>query len=197
MSNINKEICTKGCHLRVTVTDDPQGVYQFIFNSDADAFSNIYSCEDPLEFTPDVDGIYEIVTLRNTEAVLTEEGLTIGTRTFTPKEIINAIEAPVWILGNTEYDIDDTICICNLKKCLVNLQLQLFQDMLKSCGSSKCKGNPNKSEIDFIFIAVWLIEHYLELGKVEKALEVYKCIQSCGSICKELIKNNRNCGCNG
>jgi pentatricopeptide repeat protein len=69
--------------------------------------------------------------------------------------------------------------------------------MLKNCGSIKCKDNEIRSQRDFIFIAVWLIEHYLELGNIEKARAIYESIKSCGSICNDLLKNKNNCGCNG
>lgn len=196
MSNINKEMCMRGCRLVTKVTDDTSNVYQFVFNPKTEDFSEIYSCSEPLEFELDVDGVYEIVTLRNNDAVLEDGGLKIGVRVFSAREIIDSIES-VWLLGDTEYDIDETISICNLKKCLVNLQMKAFQDMLKNCGSVKCKSDVDKAQRDFLFIAVWLIEQYLDLGNIERAREIYECIQTCGSICNELLKNKHNCGCNG
>ncbi len=196
MSNINKEICMRGCRLVTKVTDDASNVYQFVFNPKTEDFSEIYSCSEPLEFELDVDGVYEIVTLRNNDAVLEDGGLKIGVRVFSAREIIDSIES-IWLLGNTEYDIDETISICNLKKCLVNLQMKAFQDMLKNCGSVQCKTDVDKVQRDFLFIAVWLIEQYLDLGNIERAREIYECIQTCGSICNELLKNKHNCGCNG
>ena len=53
-----------------------------------------------------------------------------------------------------EYEIDETFSICKLKKCLAELELKTFQDMLKNCGKAICKNDDVKSQRDFLFIAV-------------------------------------------
>ena len=93
MSNINKEMCMRGCRLVTKITDDTSNVYQFVFNPKTEDFSEIYSCSEPLEFELDVDGLYEIVTLKNNDAVLEDGGLKIGTRVFSAREIIDSIES--------------------------------------------------------------------------------------------------------
>jgi hypothetical protein len=93
MSNIEKKICMRGCRLITKVEGDTSGVYQFVFNPKTEDFSEIYSCAEQLEFELDVDGLYEIVTLRNNDAVLEDGKLTIGTRTFSAQEVIGSIES--------------------------------------------------------------------------------------------------------
>ena len=69
--------------------------------------------------------------------------------------------------------------------------------MLKNCGSSKCKNDEVKSQRDFLFIAVWLMEHYIELGNIEKAQAIYERLKGCGDLCQSLLNDKKSCGCNG
>lgn len=197
MGHFNKEISMKGCHLIVNMLGDTSGLYQFVFNPETKEFSEIYKCSESLDYELENDGIYEIVTIQNKHAHLCNGELTIGTVTFNSEDLLNAIEAPISIIGKRIYDIDETLCICALKKCLSNLELNVFQEMLKNCGNIKCKNDEWRAQRDFLFIAVWLIEHYLELGNIEKAQAIYESIQSCGSLCSNLLNDKNNCGCNG
>ena len=92
MSNIEKQICMKGCRLMTKVDGNPSDVYQFVFNPETKDFSDIYCCSETLSFELDTDGVYEIVTLRNSDAVLEEEGLRFGTKVFDANEIVEQIE---------------------------------------------------------------------------------------------------------
>ena len=197
MGQFNKEIHMKGCHLIVNMLSDTSGLYQFVFNPETKEFSEIYDCSEVLDYELENDGIYKVVTIQNSNATLNNGELTIGTRTFNSEDLLDAIEAPISIIGNRVYDIDDALCICALKKCLANLELKVFQELLKNCGSIKCKNDEWRAQRDFLFIAVWLIEHYLELGNIEKAQAIYESIQSCGSLCGNLLNNKNDCGCNG
>lgn len=197
MGSFNKEIYMRGCHLGVRLLDDPSNVYVFVFNSETKEFSDIYPYEEGLEFELENDGLYQIVIFKNSAAELSDEGMTISSRTYSTQELLESIESG-WIgVSDITPDIDEMLCICSLKKCLAKLELQVFQEMLKNCGSINCKDSEIKSQRDFLFIAVWLIEHYLELGNIEKARAIYESIRSCGSICGNLLKNKNNCGCNG
>ena len=54
-----------------------------------------------------------------------------------------------------EYEIDDIFSVCKLKKCLAELELKTFQDMLKNCGKIKCRENDDvKAQRDFLYIAI-------------------------------------------
>ena len=190
----------QGCRLYVKpLVDDTSGMYQYVFNPDTKEFTDIYSWETGMEYELDSDSSYYIVTYKNPNAVLCDGQLTIGTETFDAERLQSALEAPISIIGDRIFDINETLSICKLRKCLMDLEMKVFQDLLKSCGSIRCTKNDEvRSQRDFIFIAVWLIEHYLELGNLEKARTIYESISTCGSICNKLLNDNKsNCGCNG
>lgn len=196
MGNFNKEIYMRGCRLFTRLTDDLSNIYQFIF-SESGEFSNIYDCSEGMEYELEDDGTYYIVTIQNNNAELVDNGLKIGSRIWTAKELQENIQAENQIVNIGLYDLDEILSICKLKKCLTSLELRMFQELLKNCGSNKCKNLELKGQRDFIFIAVWLIEHYIELGNIEMARNVYERLQSCGSICETISNNKKDCGCNG
>jgi hypothetical protein len=154
MGSFNKEIYMRGCHLGVRLLDDPSDIYVFVFNPETEEYSDIYPYEIGLEFELENDGLYQVVILKNSAAELSDEGLVIGSRTYDSEELLKAIESGRIGVSEITPDIDEMLCICSLKKCLANLELQVFQDMLKNCGSIKCKDNEIRSQRDFIFIAV-------------------------------------------
>lgn len=195
METFNKQISMKGCRLVCNFYGDTTGMYQFVFNPDTLEFSDIYPCGIGLEYDLENDGRYYVITIKNDLAELTEDGkFETGSRSFTVSELANIVlnDVPVNV---GDYDVDETISIGNLKKCLLSLQWGAFKDMLKNCGKNKCSSDELRSQRDFLFIAVWLVEHYIELGNIEKAWAVYQSIQGCGNICKNL--NKVKCGCNG
>jgi len=195
MAKFNKDLHMRGCHLVSTILGDSSNMYQFVFNPDEEEFSNIYECGEGLEFELENDGTYQVVTLRNPEAVLTEDGLQIGSKIYAANELILAIESSVINVG--EVEIDEILSICKLKKCLADLELNVFQKLVKNCGSVKCGSDEIRAQRDFLFVTVWLIEHYIELGNIEKAQAIYDRIKGCGSICSSLSNNKNDCGCNG
>lgn len=201
MGNFNKDIYMKGCHLITRFWEDTTNMYQFIFNPETKDFSDILPCRKGLEFELTNDGVYRIVTLKADDSHINEDtgGLVIGAREYTVEELIEIISGNqnYVALNIGIYDIDDTLSICNLKKCLAELELKWFRDMLKNCGSLICKNDEIKAQRDFIFIAVWLIEHYVELGNIEKAQVIYDSLRRCGNLCSNLLKNKKDCGCNG
>lgn len=199
MGNFNKNLYMQGCHLMTSVEGDTSDMYQFVFNPDTAEFSDIYPCGGGLQFEIEEDGTYRVVTFKHSNATLTENGIKFGIKELTSEEIASLISGTLSYPGINigVYDIDDVLSICKLKKCLAELELKVFQDMLKNCGKINCKTNDVKSQRDFLFIAVWLIEHYIELGNIEKAQAIYNKIKGCGDLCKDLLKDKRSCGCNG
>lgn len=197
MGNFNKEIYIRGRNLGVKILDDPSDIYIFIFNLDSDDFSDIYKYENGLEFELEEDGIYNVAIIKNSTAQLTETGLKIGSVDYDSRELYKAIRSDIVIVSEIDPDVDETIFIWNLKECLANLELQIFRELLKNCGSVSCRNSEIKSQRDFLFMAIWLIENYLDLGDIEKAKMVYQNIQSCSSICRDKSNYNKNCGCNG
>ena len=197
MENFKKDVYMKGCHLITRMYGDTSNMYQFVFNPETAEFSDISPCGSGLEFEIEEDGVYRVVTIKVDNAELTETGIIIGTTEYTTEELMNVLENEAYYNPLFGYDIDSTLSICKLKKCLATLELNVFQDLLKNCGKINCKTSEVKSERDFLYIAVWLIEHYLELGNAERAQAIYENIKGCGNLCQNLVNDKRNCGCNG
>lgn len=197
MGNFNKEIYMKGCRLITRLTDDIQNIYQFIFNSETGEFSDIYDCSDGMEYELEDDGTYYVVTIQNDNAILSDGMLTIGSRTWTAEQLQEIVQSTNQLINIGLYDLDEVLSICKLKKCVAALELRMFQEQVQNCGSVKCKNSELKGERDFIFIAVWLIEHFIELGNIEKARSIYERLETCGSICGNLLNDKKDCGCNG
>lgn len=199
MGNFIKKIYMKGCNLVTTVAGCPTDMYQFIFNPETGDHSDISPCGNGLEFELKDDGVYRVVTLQVENATIIPDGIKIGSREYTVEEILDLINSNAYstILNIGTYDIDDTISICNLKKCLAELEMKMYRDMLKHCGDIVCKNDEVKAQRDFLFIGVWLIEHYIEVGNIEKAQVVYNSLKGCGNLCGNLLNNKKGCGCNG
>lgn len=200
MGNFSKDIYMKGCRLIIRMYGDTSNMYQFVFNPDTAQFSDIYPCNDTgLEFEIEDDGVYRIVTFQKDNAELIDDGIKIGNKTYTAEDITSLISDEVYYnpVEIGIYDVDDTLSICKLKKCLAELELKAFQEMLKNCGKMKCKTDGIKTQIDFLFIAVWLIEHYLEVGNIERAKAIYERMKGCGNLCQNLLNDKRSCGCDG
>lgn len=199
MGNFNKDIYMKGCHLITKFCGDTSNMYQFVFNPDTAEFSDIYACGSGLEFEIEEDGAYTVVTLQNEDAELVENGIRIGNRVYTAEDIASIIsdDAYYGVINIGTYDIDETFSICKLKKCLANLEMKVFQEMLNNCGKIKCKNAEPRTQIDFLFTGIWLIEQYIELGNIEKARAIYERLKGCGDLCKNLLNDKRSCGCNG
>ena len=202
MDNFNKDIYMEGCRLISRVCGDTSDMYQFVFNPDTAEFSDIYPCGSGLELDIEKDGWYRIVTFRKEGTILENGAINAGDRLYDAEYIMDHIEDAESALWHPEYigeyEVDDIFSVCKLKKCLAELELKTFQDMLKNCGKIECKENDDvKAQRDFLYIAVWLIEHYAELGKIEEARAIYNRIKGCGDICSNLLKEKRSCGCNG
>lgn len=195
MGKFTKDIYMQGCRLLSRITGDTSGMYQFILNPDTEEFSDIYACGNGLEFEIEDDGKYYVITIKNDTAEVVDGKLLIGSREYTSREISDIVLNTYDVINIGEYDVDEVLSICKLKKCLIDLQLEAFKNMLKNCGKNKCAADELKSQRDFLFAAIWLIEHYIELGNIEKAWSVYESIKGCGNICANM--NNVKCGCNG
>jgi hypothetical protein len=157
MGNFNKDIYMKGCHLVARIYGDTSNMYQFVFNPDTAEFSDIYSYDGGLRFELDEDGKYSIVTIQHPNARLVDDGLEISGRVFTAEQIAELLasnDTGYYGIDLGTIDLDDTFSICKLKKCLAALELKVFQEMAKNCGTIICKDDVLKSQRDFLFIAV-------------------------------------------
>lgn len=193
---MNVNFYMNGCHLVVDVVNGSPNVYLVLLNTYTKEYSNILQWSGTFEFDVDSDGIYKVFVIDEPFATLNDNILTIGTEQYDAERFIDSFESNVISLGSNGNYSEEIFCICNLKKCLLNLQMKAFKNMLKNCGSKKCKDDEIKAQRDFIFIAVWLMEHLIEQGKEEQVREIYESIQGCGSICSNILKSNK-CGCDG
>ena len=87
-------------------------------------------------------------------------------------------------------------CACKLEKCLLSLQMKVFNELVKNCGKG-CKNlDEIKSQRDFLFIANWIMNHLEEYERFEELIDLYTKLQTCKSLCDDLLANNK-CKCNG
>ena len=78
MGNFNKDIYMNGRRLAIYVYGDTQYMYQFVYCPDTGEFSDIYTCENGLEFDIEKDGLYRVITIQNEYAELVDNKLKIG-----------------------------------------------------------------------------------------------------------------------
>jgi len=192
----NEKIYMSGCHL---VIDVPDGIYYMVIYDEAlNEYSEIFEITGKSEFEIAEDGVYKIYLFTIPNVTFNDGKLYVGTvEVYDSERLVKSQIANQGTISGTECIEQEVLCICKLKKCLVNLQLQAFKEGTQTCGNSKCKTSENKSQRDYIFLGVWLIEQYLQRGLLENAQNVYNCLQSCGSICGNLLKSKNDCGCNG
>lgn len=194
MNKDNIKFYMDGCHLTIDVVDGTPDIYLVLLNTETKDYSEILQWQGTFEFDMEKDGIYKVCIIQSSMGTLSNGILTIGNEEYDSERFADVFASNVAAIGEDRFS-EEIFCICNLKKCLLNLQMKAFQNALKNCGSRKCKDDEIKAQRDFLFMAVWLMEHLIEEGKEEKVREIYKSIQSCGSICNNLLGSN-NCGCN-
>lgn len=85
--------------------------------------------------------------------------------------------------------------ICNLKKCVMELQKNYINNQLVWCNSRMCK-QTDEEEFKFLFISVNLLEKLIECEKYHQAEKILNSISTCTSICSN-IKYNKKCNCHG
>lgn len=204
-------VTKKGCKLtfKFNPSDD---TYGFLVNTITEEFSDIEKFNSIASFEVDADGIYEFILIES-------KGLTIPENKLVEDENGNLVPGfkiynHSWpfikyyhsihteeLGGSTIHDTGNfstkkVFSTCKLEKCLLSLQLKVFNELVKNCGKS-CKNlDETKSQRDFLFIANWIMQHLEEYDRFEELYNIYEGIQSCNSLCSDLLKNNK-CGCNG
>ena len=192
MENLKVNAYLDKCRLTINLENGTSNTYLILFNTNTESVSDITKIETTQVFDLKEDGIYEIYIFTANSGLDEDGNITISGEKYDSKLVVDRWDGLKMVLN--PYFFDTMFCICNLKRCLVDLQLKVFGELLKNCGSSKCKSNEAKAQRDFVFIAVWLMEHLAELGKEDLLREVFNSIQSCSSICGNLVKS-KNCGC--
>lgn len=85
--------------------------------------------------------------------------------------------------------------ICQLKKCVTEMQQKYIQNQLLWCTKTYCK-QYDDGELKFLFITVNLLEKLIECKKFSKAEKILESISTCTSVCSNL-EYNKKCNCHG
>lgn len=204
------KVYKKACTLTFEF-DSSETTYGFLYNKTTGDFSDIEKVNSKISYEVDKDGVYTFILIDSNNLTLSPEGVDkevkgkvikvpgfyIGTYPWSLEEYANIVVREI----NPSVDMGtfftkNTFCACKLEKCLLNLQMKVFRELVKTCGKG-CKNlDEIKSQRDFLFIANWIMQHLEEYDRFEELLEIYQGIQSCNSLCNNLLKNNK-CGCNG
>lgn len=185
----------QGCRLIIDIEDGTPDIYVILYNTETEWYSNILKYDGTINYDLNSDGIFKVYIFKSIAGVLSSNTLTINNEVYSPYRLIKTFDEG-WINIVDDYFSEEVFSICKLRKCLLNLQMKMFYNSVKDCGMNKCKSDELKAQRDFLFIAVWLMEHLIEEGKDEQVKEVYASLRTCKSLCEDLTNNNK-CGCNG
>ena len=99
----------------------------------------------------------------------------------------------------SDIEMKEFFSICNLNNCVAKLQKQYILSHADDCGSTVCKkgSDSNKANRDFLFIASYLLDHYIAKEDFDQAEELLDTIRSCGNLLCKDHDNLNSCGCNG
>lgn len=172
--------------------------YGFLVNKTSGEFSPIEKFDSIASFEVDKDGIYEFVLIESDGLTIVDDNnFKIYEAEWSLEDYYNAIaEGANPIKDRGDFYTKITFCACKLEKCLLPLQMKVFNELVKNCGKG-CKNlDELKAQRDFLFIANWIMEHLEEYDRFEELMNIYEGIQSCSSLCNDLLKNKK-CKCNG
>lgn len=194
---MNLKVFKKACTLTFEF-DSHDHTYGFLVNKTSGEFSDIEKFKATASFEVDKDGVYEFVLIYSYFLTIVDgKHFKIGMKDWSLEDYYNAISTegyPILEVGN--FYTKSTFCACKLQKCLLSLQMKTFNELKKSCGKG-CKNlDEIKSQRDFLFIANWIMEHLEEYDRFDDLMTIYEGIQSCHSLCSDLLKDNK-CKCNG
>lgn len=95
-------------------------------------------------------------------------------------------------------DDKTTFNICHISECYYLLCKNLFDALTAKCAYNT---NNNKLDIynrDLIWMSINIIKYLLEKGQYFEAQRILERVTFCGTICKQVLSNNKNisnCGC--
>ena len=148
------KVYKKACTLTFEF-DKGDNLYGFLLNktsgdhSELEKFDNGYA-----SYEVDKDGIFIFYLIESNNITIADSGFKSGSRNLTVEEYVQASNEDITSFLNTEnLSTKTTFCACKLEKCLLNLQMKVFRELLKNCGKG-CKSlDEIKSQRDFLFIA--------------------------------------------
>lgn len=191
------KVYKKACTLTFEF-DKGDNLYGFLLNKTSGDHSELEKFDKGYaSYEVDKDGIFIFHLIESNNITITDTGFKIGSRDWTVEEYVQASNEDITSFLNTEnLSTKTTFCACKLEKCLLNLQMKVFRELLKNCGKG-CKSlDEIKSQRDFLFIANWIMKHLEEYDRFEELLEIYEGLRTCKSLCDDLLANNK-CKCNG
>lgn len=118
-------------------------------------------------------------------------------------KVVEDLTELIDLLGTNNYGVIDyfefpIFSVCQLRNCLSAVQRKVIFSGIKDCAasSSECEENKKyKSQRDFLFITLWVLNELICLKRYDEASEILEAISSCGSICSNLIDKSNNCNC--
>jgi Icc-related predicted phosphoesterase len=141
-------------------TDVPDGTYYMVIKDEQEKdenemYSEIVEITSRSEFELDKDGMYNIYLFTIPNVTFEDGKIKIDEyESYDSKKLILSHINNIFTIGGYECIEQEVLCICNLKKCLLNLQMKAFKEGTANCGSTKCKNQENKSQRDYIFLGV-------------------------------------------
>lgn len=83
--------------------------------------------------------------------------------------------------------------VCNIRKCLLNLQRKL---LLEGCDKNNCSSSKElRQQRDFLFNAVYVLDFLKETNNFEEAHRILDNLSSCGFACEDKSITFSDCGC--
>ena len=161
------KVYKKACTLTFEF-DSSETTYGFLYNKTTGDFSDIEKVNSKISYEVDKDGVYTFILIDSNNLTLSPEGVDkevkgkvikvpgfyIGAYPWSLEEYANIVVREI----NPSVDMGtfftkNTFCACKLEKCLLNLQMKVFRELVKTCGKG-CKNlDEIKSQRDFLFIA--------------------------------------------
>ena len=161
------KVYKKACTLTFEF-DSSETTYGFLYNKPTGDFSDIEKVNSKISYEVDKDGVYTFILIDSNNLTLSPEGVDkevkgkvikvpgfyVGAYPWSLEEYANIVVREI----NPSVDMGtfftkNTFCACKLEKCLLNLQMKVFRELVKTCGKG-CKNlDEIKSQRDFLFIA--------------------------------------------
>lgn len=111
------------------------------------------------------------------------------------EDLVDALLSGFENWGCLELQRKDVFSLCNLEKCIAQLQKETVINGLNNSGNKLCTNKTDLSEQrDFLFITLDLLKMLIGQERYEQAQQILNDVSvKCGWICKSNSKNGCNC----
>lgn len=111
-----------------------------------------------------------------------------------PSELVNYLTQTG--MGILDFCEEPVFSLCKLEHCAFELQKEILKKQVSTCGL-ECNKNLNlKSQRNFLFISLYVLQHLVSEEKYDEAEEILEKVSTCGSLCKNIKNSTNDCGCN-